>query len=247
MTATAGAPPPIERRRMALLSRLPLRGNRRAESGGDARVSDPRLTPRQRQVLDGLIRGLTNKEIGAELGIGPDAVKRVVSRLLVKLDAPSRTALVQLALQTEAARRRRSQVPNALSLLDAAPIPALVTRGGTHRIEFANAAAKLVLADAAPGMALADLWPAVPWRAMQRAADDCLGQDVPRIARNVGLHDGAPEGARWRRVDVFMTPMHDGLGKVAGLVVFLVDTSRDPASGRIAASDSSERHRARPA
>ena len=56
--------------------------------------------------LDGLIRGLSNKEIGAELGIGPDAVKRVVSRLLIKLDAPSRTALVQPALQTDAARRR---------------------------------------------------------------------------------------------------------------------------------------------
>ena len=134
MRAPSGAPA-IERRRMTLLSRVPLRGNQRAETDGRGRTDDPRLTPRQRQVLDGLIRGLTNKEIAGELGIGPDAVKRIVSRLLIKLNAPSRTALVQPALQTDAARRRRARAPSALSLLDAVPIPALITRGAAHRVE----------------------------------------------------------------------------------------------------------------
>jgi len=225
--------PTIERRRMALLSRVPLRGNQRAETDDRARTDDPRLTPRQRQVLDGLIRGLTNKEIAGELGIGPDAVKRVISRLLIKLDAPSRTALVQPALQTDAARRRRSRGPSALSLLDAVPVPALITRGADHRVEYVNPAAKTVLADAESGSELAQLFRPEPRRTIARVADESFAMAAARIARSVVLGDFARPDTRWRRVDVFTTPMHDGAGKLAGLVLFLVDVTSDlPTRGR---------------
>lgn len=213
---------------MTLLSQVPLRGNQRAEASDRGRDSDPRLTPRQRQVLDGLIRGLSNKEIAAELGIGPDAVKRVISRLLIKLNAPSRTALVQPALQTDAARRRRSRAPSALSLLDAVPVPALVTRGGAHRVEYVNPAAKKVFAGAEPGVELRELLPPAPGRIVGRIADESFAQAAPRVARGLALQDFARVGTSWRRVDVFTNPIHDGVGKLAGLVVFLVDVSNDP-------------------
>jgi DNA-binding CsgD family transcriptional regulator len=212
---------------MALLSRVPLRGNQRAETPGRDRTDDPRLTPRQRQVLHGLIRGLTNKEIGGELGIGPDAVKRVISRLLIKLNAPSRTALVQPALQTDAARRRRSRGPSALSLLDAVPVPALITRGADHRVEYANPAAKAILADAGSGIELARLFRPEPRRTIARIADESFAAAAPRVARRVSMQDFAQPGTGWCHVDVFTTPMHDGAGKLAGLVVFLVDVSSD--------------------
>jgi DNA-binding CsgD family transcriptional regulator len=213
---------------MTLLSRVPLRGNQRAETDAGSRTSDPRLTPRQRQVLDGLIRGLSNKEIAAELGVGADAVKRVISRLLIKLNAPSRTALVQPALQTEAARLRRSRVPSALSLLDAAPIPALVTRGAAHRVEYANPVARSVLSGAAPGIELAALFPTEPRQTVVRIADASFAEATPRVARRVELRDPARVGGGWHCVDVFTTPIHDGMGKLAGLVVFLVDLSSNP-------------------
>jgi DNA-binding CsgD family transcriptional regulator len=239
---------PIERRRMALLSRLPLRGNQRRQQDGGARTTDPTLTPRQRQVLDGLIRGVTNKEIAAELGIGPDAVKRVVSRLLIKLNAPSRAALVQPALQTDAARRRRSQEPNALSLLDAVPVPALVTRGATHRIEYANPAAKSVLTDVAPGIGLVEVLPSGPRRTVERIANDSFALGTPRVARDVAFQDFVRVGASWRRADVFTTPIHDGVGKLAGLVIFLVDVSNDPRPMQVSrTSDAEAKERARPA
>ncbi len=229
MRAATGVPA-IERRRMTLLSRVPLRGNQRAETDGRGRTDDPRLTPRQRQVLDGLIRGLTNKEIAGELGIGPDAVKRIVSRLLIKLNAPSRTALVQPALQTDAARRRRARAPSALSLLDAVPIPALITRGAAHRVEYANPAARTMLTDAGTGIELAQLFRAGPRRAILGIADESFATAAPRVARRVVLHDLVRADTSWRRVDVFTNPMHDGAGKLAGLVVFLVDVSNDPVS-----------------
>jgi DNA-binding CsgD family transcriptional regulator len=240
--------PDIERRRMTLLTRVPLRGEARAQTDGRARSSDPRLTPRQRQVLDGLIRGLANKEIGAELGIGPDAVKRVVSRLLIKLDASSRTALVKPALQTDAARRRTSRAPSALSLLDVVPVPAVVTRGPTHRLEYANAVAKTVLADAEPGIELLDLLPPAPRRAIARIADESFAAAAPRIGRGVALHDVTRAGTGWRRVDVYASPIHDGVGKLAGLVIFFVDVSNDPMPTRSGAtSELQARDRERPA
>jgi DNA-binding CsgD family transcriptional regulator len=244
-----GGAPAIERRRMALLSRVPLRGNQRAETDGRGRTDDPRLTPRQRQVLDGLIRGLTNKEIAGELGIGPDAVKRIISRLMIKLDAPSRTALVQPALQTDAARRRRSHAPNAFSLLDAVPIPALITRGAAHRIEYANQAAKTVLTDAESVIELAQLFGPEPRRTIARIADESFASATPRVARGVALQALARPGTRWCRVDVFTNPIHDGAGKLAGLVLFLVDVSNDPVPAREASTPSGSpmRERERPA
>ena len=233
---------------MTLLSRVPLRGNQRAEATDRGRTSDVRLTPRQRQVLDGLIRGLTNKEIAGELGVGPDAVKRVISRLLIKLDAPSRTALVRSALQTDAARRRTSRAPSALSLLDAVPVPALVTRGVAHHVEYANAAAKSVLSCAESGIELGLLFPPEPRRAVARIADVSFAEAAPRVVRRVALHDSGQVRNTWRRADVYTTPIHDGAGKLAGLVVFLIDVSNDPtAAPAPIASAPSMRERERPA
>jgi DNA-binding CsgD family transcriptional regulator len=232
---------------MALLAPVPLRGNHRVEADGRGRVSDPALTPRQRQVLGLLIRGLTNKEIGAALGIGPDAVKRVISRLLAKLDAPSRTALARQALETSAARRDRARGPNALSLLDAVPVPAFVTRGPEHHLEYANAAAHRVLPEISPGRRLAELLRPAPRRSVERSADETLATGEPRVARRVALHDFVSFGRTWRLVDVFTSPMYDGANKLAGLVVFFLDVSNDPAPAEGSAASSISHDRARPA
>jgi DNA-binding CsgD family transcriptional regulator len=217
--------PPFERRKMALLSPLPLRGNRRASSDARGRSGDPALTPRQREVLDRLMRGLANKEIAAELGVGPDAVKRVISRLLVKLDAPSRAALVRNALQTDAARRGRSREPNALSILDAVPIPAIVTRGAEHRVEYLNRAAAELFAAPALGTRLADLVPLASRRAVERIAGESFSSGSRRIARGVLLGDSVTARRDWRLADLTAAPIFDGAGELAGLAVFLVDVS----------------------
>lgn len=212
----------IERRAMVLLARLPVRQGKRADDG-DARTDDPVVTVRQRQVLDGLVRGLTNKEIAAELGVGPDAVKRTISRLLIKLNAPSRTALVQLALRTSAARLGRSRGPNALSLLDAAPIPALVTRGERHLVEYANPAARSALGLADIGMPLTDALSPDVCTTLGALADESFASNEHRIARSVPLPRSETAESPWRRADVYITPVHDGADQLAGLIVFLVE------------------------
>ncbi|CAL1690491.1 DNA-binding transcriptional activator DevR/DosR [Brevundimonas subvibrioides] len=50
-----------------------------------------RLTPREREVLEFVARGLTNKEIARDLGIGPGTVKAHVEKLIAKLGVADRT------------------------------------------------------------------------------------------------------------------------------------------------------------
>ena len=57
------------------------------------------LTPREIQVLELLAEGLSNKGIAARLGISDQTVKFHVASIAGKLDAPSRTAIVRLAVR----------------------------------------------------------------------------------------------------------------------------------------------------
>lgn len=219
----------IERRDMALLTPLPVRRGQKSDAVS-GRTDDPLLTPRQREVLDGLVRGLANKEIAAELGVGPDAVKRTISRLLSKLNAPSRTALVEIALRSSAARLRRSPGPKALSLLDAAPIPALVTRGQTHCVDYANPAARALFNISEVGMPLIELFPPTVRSSVRAIADASFATSRQRVARGLVLRDASERESPWRHADVFASPVHDGAGQLAGLIVFLVDASQRSAA-----------------
>jgi DNA-binding NarL/FixJ family response regulator len=54
----------------------------------------PQLTDRERDILDGICRGLSNRQIAEELLVGPATVKTYVSRLLQKFATDSRVGLV---------------------------------------------------------------------------------------------------------------------------------------------------------
>lgn len=56
------------------------------------------LTPRERQVLEGVVAGQSNGEIAATLGIAPRTVRDHVSVMLQRLQLPNRTALASKAV-----------------------------------------------------------------------------------------------------------------------------------------------------
>lgn len=60
--------------------------------------SSTNLTPRERQVLELLVEGLSNKQIARKLRISQHGVKRLVSNVLAKLNCPNRTLAVAVAL-----------------------------------------------------------------------------------------------------------------------------------------------------
>ena len=59
-----------------------------------------RLTRREREVMDLIAEGLSNKEVALRLHLSEHTIHRHISNILTKLDVPSRTAAVaQAALQ----------------------------------------------------------------------------------------------------------------------------------------------------
>jgi two-component system, LuxR family, response regulator FixJ len=62
------------------------------------------LTPREREVLDLLVTGLSNKAVGNELGASPRTIEVHRARILEKLQARSLPELVRLMQVAEAAR-----------------------------------------------------------------------------------------------------------------------------------------------
>ena len=59
----------------------------------------PKLTPRQGDILDSMVRGLTDRDIARLLGIRQDGVNEHVSAILQKLGAANRTEAVAIALR----------------------------------------------------------------------------------------------------------------------------------------------------
>ena len=57
------------------------------------------LSPRQREILLALSRGLTNKEIATSLGCSPESVKDRINAICTKLGAANRTEAVTIALR----------------------------------------------------------------------------------------------------------------------------------------------------
>jgi len=62
-----------------------------AETFAAPRTDEPELTLRERQVLDLITEGLTNRQIGERLGLAEKTVKNYVSALLAKLGMERRT------------------------------------------------------------------------------------------------------------------------------------------------------------
>ncbi len=69
-----------------------------AEDGAREPLVEP-LTPRERQVLEHLAEGLSNREIAARLGISEHTVKFHVSAIYGKLGAASRAEAVRHGLR----------------------------------------------------------------------------------------------------------------------------------------------------
>jgi DNA-binding NarL/FixJ family response regulator len=65
------------------------------------------LTTRERQVLQALLEGLTNKEIAAQLGVSESGVKATLQQLFQKTRVRTRSQLVRIALESSLGPARK--------------------------------------------------------------------------------------------------------------------------------------------
>ena len=61
----------------------------------------PKLTPRQIEILDYMVKGLTNRDIATLLSIREDTVEEHVNLILSKIDAVNRTEAVSIAMRKQ--------------------------------------------------------------------------------------------------------------------------------------------------
>jgi two-component system response regulator FixJ len=73
-------------------------GNRAAAERSSACLRFAGLSPREREVLEGLVAGNSNKLIARNLGISPRTVEVYRANLMTKTQATSLSHLVRLAL-----------------------------------------------------------------------------------------------------------------------------------------------------
>jgi two-component system response regulator FixJ len=65
----------------------------------DARARIDQLSPREREVLEGLVGGKANKVIANELGISPRTVEIYRANVMTKMEAGSFAELVRMAVR----------------------------------------------------------------------------------------------------------------------------------------------------
>ena len=56
------------------------------------------LTPREREILEGIAKGQTNNEIAAQLNLSPKTISNAISNILLKVHATDRAKLMLMAL-----------------------------------------------------------------------------------------------------------------------------------------------------
>lgn len=76
----------------------------------------PALSPRQRNILESISRGLTNNEISAQLDISLGSVKTHIERIFAKIGATTRAEAISIALRRRLiATGDHGEVPSAIS------------------------------------------------------------------------------------------------------------------------------------
>ncbi|HEY8730849.1 MAG TPA: LuxR C-terminal-related transcriptional regulator [Candidatus Limnocylindria bacterium] len=183
------------------------------------------LTPRQRQVLDLVAAGSSNKAIATQLGVSEQAVKQHVSKLLARFGVDSRTALAQSALAIRITGQRESDLPLEY-LFDLAPVAMAMSSGPDHVFRAVNHAFTELFGDRDGwvGHRLSELLtdPESSLLPLVNAAYRA-GSAVQRVG--LAVKWTGPDGPIERSLTVTVEPTRNAAGAVSGLVFFGVDVT----------------------
>ena len=91
--------PRVAQKILRMMSSMPSQDSATAAPATDAKEKLERLTAREREVLEGMAKGLNNKELAELFCIGHTTVKTHVNRMMQKLELRDRVEAVLFAVQ----------------------------------------------------------------------------------------------------------------------------------------------------
>lgn len=91
--------PRVAQKILRMMVSMPPQESAASGPGGDVKEKLERLTAREREVLEGMARGLNNKELAELFCIGHTTVKTHVNRMMQKLELRDRVEAVLFAVQ----------------------------------------------------------------------------------------------------------------------------------------------------
>ena len=185
------------------------------------RTTQPPLTRRQEQVVGGVARGLTNKEIAAELRISERAVKAHVSDLLRKFDVANRAELIAHLVDRSRPQQALDLDARQFARYEDVPFMVAVTHGPEHRFVFVNAMSAAVAgraADSLVGHAMMDAYPDLDPRYLA-ALDAVYRTGVPWSApRSPARFLRADGSYHDTSLNLMFAPIRDATGDIVGLL-----------------------------
>ena len=187
---------------------------------------DLHITPRELEVLAGVVRGAANKQIAAALGIGEQSVKDHVSALLAKFGVANRAGLAEAGARLEFSGKPgvdRSWMRELF--LDAKP-QIYIARGREVRFEAANEAF-LEAAGNRPviGRTMREAFPEFVAQGVLAKLERVYVSGLPLIEHEVEREFDRGSGIERRLVDELVQPLHDADGKVNGIASYAVDVT----------------------
>lgn len=185
-----------------------------------------RITPREVEVLSGVLRGEGNKQIACALGITEQGVKDHVSSLLAKFGVRNRAALAEAGARLEFSGEPGVDRSWMQELFLRAKPQICITRGPQLRFEAANEAF-LEAAGHRPiiGRTMREAFPELEGQGVFEKLERVYASGRTVVEHEVERRWDRGHGIETRRVDVIIQPLHDADGQVNGLMSTVVDVT----------------------
>jgi DNA-binding CsgD family transcriptional regulator len=182
------------------------------------------LTPRDREVLELVLRGAQNKEIALRLGLVEQSAKQHVSDLLRKFGVPNRAALADAGARLDLVGEsiERGWIPQ---LFRGASVQIAILSGPEHRYVVVNEAfAKSVGRDVV-GKTMRDAFPELEDTGYFEVADGVYRTGQPFIAHEAPATWDRGGASERTYTDAVLQPLRGDDGKIEGLVFFGIDVT----------------------
>lgn len=198
----------------------------------------PRLTRRQSDVLQLLLRGLGNREIATHYGISERTIRAHLTALFRKFSVTSRTGLIATVLaaaqggvtvrRTVSARTKARAMSARFKAYDKAPFAIAVTSGPEHRYVFCNELAAQVAVrkrERIVGRTVSQVFPDHA-RTYGPMLDSVFRTGIPWTAEKLPVRYAREDGTyRDVTLNLLFQPRRDTDGVIEGILHLMVEVT----------------------